>query len=147
MLWTDVQAWMTPVAVWIIPNKIIRNRTKMATQKVYHWTRFLLSNHHCEIVLGSDSVNSSEAAPTKMSNVIYPAKLVWDLILRNQGNGFSAVSWTKEHNIDCCVRLGGTGSPVFRRRKTRVACSCCIISQAIHKRRSYALVYRFFHTV
>src|SRR5436305_3700767 len=38
-----------------MPKEIVKNRTKIATQKVYHCTPLRLSHHHWESVPGRDS--------------------------------------------------------------------------------------------
>lgn len=52
---TEAQACTIAETDCIRPNNTVKTSTRAATQKVYHWTLFRSSFHHCFTVFGSDS--------------------------------------------------------------------------------------------
>lgn len=44
--------WIQPSIHWIKPKKIVKCSAITPTQNVYHWTQFLRSHHHCEMLHG-----------------------------------------------------------------------------------------------
>lgn len=56
--WYALYTCSAPSIDWMTPKNIVRRSTSIATQKVDHCTRFLLSFHHWFRVFGSASSNT-----------------------------------------------------------------------------------------